>query len=62
MLVYFENNFQLVKIDDLMALVSGISYYLNTSEEISSRKYMINHFSLKIMVVKIMAVYKKLLS
>ena len=60
--LFFENNFQLVKIDDLMALVSGVSYYLNTSEEISSRIYMINYFSLKIMVQKIMAVYKKLLT
>ena len=59
---FFENNFQLVKIDDLMALISGVSYYLNTSEEISSRIYMINYFSLKIMVQKIMAVYKKLLT
>ena len=60
--LFFENNFQLVKIDDLMALVSGVSYYLNTSEEISSRIYMINNFSLKIMVQKIMAVYNKLLT
>jgi len=60
--LFFENNFQLVKRDDLMALVSGVSYYLNTSEEISSRIYMINYFSLKIMVQKIMAVYKKLLT
>ena len=45
-----------------MALVSGVSYYLNTSEEISSRIYMINNFSLKIMVQKIMAVYNKLLT
>ena len=60
--LFFENNFQLVKRDNLMALVSGVSYYLNTSEEISSRIYMINYFSLKIMVQKIMTVYKKLLT
>ncbi len=60
--LFFENNFQLVKRDNLMALVSGVSYYLNTSEEISSRIYMIKNFTLKIMVQKIMAVYKKLLT
>jgi glycosyltransferase involved in cell wall biosynthesis len=60
--LFFENNFQLVKTDDLMALVSGVSYYLNTSKEISTRKNMINNFSLKLMTQKIIDVYKKLLT
>jgi glycosyltransferase involved in cell wall biosynthesis len=60
--LFFDNNFQLVKKDNVRSIIDGISYYLDNSINISSRDYMISYFSLPVMVNKIMDIYNKILN
>tara|TARA_B100000959_G_scaffold279453_1_gene339628 strand:- start:783 stop:1247 length:465 start_codon:yes stop_codon:yes gene_type:complete len=57
----FDNNFKLVNTNDTKALIDGVSFYLDNKKCKDTRKKMLNMFSKKIMVEKIIHVYKLIL-
>jgi len=57
----FDNNFKLVNTNDTKALIDGVSFYLDNKKCKDTRKKMLNMFSKKIMLEKIIYVYKLIL-
>lgn len=61
--LFHDNNFQLVDVNQSEALVKGVNYYLEekNSREINTRMFVIKHFSLANMALKVLDVYKEIL-
>lgn len=60
--LYHNNNFQLIKKDNINALVNGVSNYLDNDFVISTRRHMQKYFSASVMSKRIMKVYLKILN
>ena len=59
--LFNNNNFQLIQKGSSEALTNGVSIYLDNINEVSTRKYMMENFSLSVMVKKIMTSYEIIL-
>ena len=59
--LFFQNNFKIVKPNDEKDLIRGVSFYLENVFEKNTRKHMINYFSKRSMVKKILQIYESLL-
>jgi glycosyltransferase involved in cell wall biosynthesis len=60
--LYKDNNFRLAKVNDIDDIAAQIEYFLLNKINLETRDYMVNNFSKKVMVDKILNVYKKVLS
>jgi len=56
-----EDGFELVKTNDISALVKGVSFYLDGNTSCDAREHMVNFFSKEIMIKKILKVYEMIL-
>lgn len=56
-----DDNFKLVKVNDIYKIAEAIEYYLSNELKSMPRDYMVNNFSKRVMAEKIIKIYDKVL-
>ncbi len=57
-----NNNFQLVEVNSVNALISGVDYYLERKSVKNTREFIVSNFSKGVMTEKIMSTYQELVA
>jgi len=60
--LFHQNNFQIVKVNSVNALVNGVIYYLEQGKTKDTREFIVSNFSKTVMTKKIMNIYQELVN
>jgi glycosyltransferase involved in cell wall biosynthesis len=60
--LFHPNNFQIVEVSSVNALVNGVIYYLEQGKVKDTREFIVSNFSKTVMTKKIMNIYQELVS
>ena len=60
--LFHQNNFQIVEVSSVNALVNGVIYYLEQGKTKDTREFIVSNFSKTVMTKKIMNIYQELVS
>ena len=60
--LFHQNNFQIVEVSSVNALVNGVIYYLEQGKVKDTREFIVSNFSKTVMTKKIMNIYQELVS
>ena len=58
--LFKDDNFKLIATDNLNDIVNNIDFYINNTKEVSTRDFIVDHFSKSVMVEKTINIYNKL--
>ena len=60
--LFHQNNFQIVEVSSVNALVNGVIYYLEQGKVKDTREFIVSNFSKTVMTKKIMNIYQELVN
>jgi len=60
--LFHQNNFQIVEVSSVNALVNGVIYYLEQGKTKDTREFIVSNFSKTVMTKKIMNIYQELVN